>query len=134
MAEYTTNRQEPDESLNQQQTHECDRCGHSWEYTGSDECPTCPSCGRKVQPSERLGEATQFDLVTLCGGRGDTPKFDTTVTIDTAEKSGEVTIWLGLEKKECEAIWERLLDEGHEYPADARERVLEGMDLGHALD
>jgi predicted nucleic acid-binding Zn-ribbon protein len=127
MTEYESEGQESEESFNQQATHECRRCGHRWQYTGSAARPTCPSCSRKLLPEEQLGEPTEYTIVDLSGEYGDGPRFDVDATIDTEEETGEVTICLGLTKAEAEAMWEKISGHGHEYPEDARERVLEAM-------
>jgi hypothetical protein len=118
--------QEPDESFNQQPTHQCQRCGHEWQYTGTAERPTCPCCSRKLQPEERLEPPTEYNLVAL-SGVDDEPRFDVDMTIDTEEEQGEVMILLDLTKEECEAMWNQVQDGGHEYPEDVRKQVLQAM-------
>lgn len=130
MPENDTKAYEPGESFNQQPTHCCPHCNHEWTYTGDAERPTCPSCTRKVPDHEaRIGEPTEYHMVALEGGCGDDPRFDTDVTIDTKEREGRMVVYLDLTEAECEAVWEQITGEGHEYPDDARQGVLEAMNL-----
>lgn len=124
---YQSQPNEAVESFNDQNTHQCDRCGHCWEYTGDAERPTCPSCQRKVSPSERLGEPTEYIITDLSGEFLEEPRFDVDATIDTAEQSGEVIVRLGLTKAEAESMWRQISGDGHQYPEDARERVLSAL-------
>ena len=126
--------QERGESPDAIPTHQCPTCEHKWQYTGTAERPTCPSCGMKVPEAARVGEPTEYTLVALEGGSDGVPRFDVDVSIDTAERAGRVNVIIDLTKEECEAMWERLKEDGHVYPGDEREKVLEALNLGHVVD
>ena len=58
------------------------------------------------------------------------PRFDGEFRFDIDRKDGEVRLSIGLNKEECEALYEELKEGGHEYPAGVRERVLEAVGFG----
>lgn len=124
--------QEGNASFNQQTPLECPQCEHQWGYTGDLAKATCPSCLRKVNVEKHVrvaadGRGETLEMIgyspeNLPGG------FDVDVTFDTGEKAGKATVHLPLDKEECEELWDAIAgSDGHEYPEDARQRLLDAL-------
>lgn len=71
--------------------------------------------------------STELEATGARSDQNKHPRFDVDFRFDTDNRDGELTVFLGLDTAECEAIWNDLQNGGHEYPDDARERVFEAL-------